>query len=107
PDGRQQPSLYDRDVSQGAVMSAQAELRSIVADNRAGRARGIPSWCTAHPQTLRAILQAHRDSDGPILIEATCNQVNQHGGYTGMTPAAFRTFVEHLARREDVDSARI
>jgi hypothetical protein len=30
----------------------------------------------------------------PLLIEATCNQVNQDGGYTGMTPADFRRFVE-------------
>ena len=88
-------------------MSAQAELRSIVADNRAGRARGIPSWCTAHPQTLRAILRAHRDSDGPILIEATCNQVNQHGGYTGMAPARFRAFIEALAGQAGVDARRI
>jgi D-tagatose-1,6-bisphosphate aldolase subunit GatZ/KbaZ len=88
-------------------MSALEALRSIVADNRAGRARGIPSWCTAHPQTLRAILKAHRDSDGPILIEATCNQVNQHGGYTGMTPAAFRAFIEGLAAEAGVDARRI
>jgi D-tagatose-1,6-bisphosphate aldolase subunit GatZ/KbaZ len=31
------------------------------------------------------------------LIEATCNQVNQEGGYTGMTPARFRSFVESIA----------
>ena len=106
-DGRQQPSFHDRGVSQGAVMSAHAEMRSIVADNRAGRARGIPSWCTAHPQTLRAILRAHRDSDGPILIEATCNQVNQHGGYTGMTPARFRAFIEGLSREAGVEARRV
>lgn len=35
----------------------------------------------------------------PLLIEATCNQVNQDGGYTGMTPAAFRRFVEEIAVR--------
>ena len=34
-----------------------------------------------------------------MLIEATCNQVNQDGGYTGMTPAAFRDFVEAIADR--------
>jgi D-tagatose-1,6-bisphosphate aldolase subunit GatZ/KbaZ len=33
----------------------------------------------------------------PALIEATCNQVNQEGGYTGMTPADFRAFVEGIA----------
>jgi D-tagatose-bisphosphate aldolase class II non-catalytic subunit len=81
--------------------------RTLIADNRSGKPRGVASWCTAHPQTLSAALAAHRDSDEPILIEATCNQVNHQGGYTGMTPAAFRTFIEDLARREGVDPARI
>ena len=88
-------------------MNSRDVWRSIIAENRAGKPRGIASWCTAHPQTLSAVLAAHRDGDDPILIEATCNQVNQHGGYTGMTPAAFRTFIKRLAREEGVDSARI
>ena len=32
-----------------------------------------------------------------MLIEATCNQVNQEGGYTGMTPADFRAYVLGIA----------
>jgi len=88
-------------------MNSRDVWRLIVAENRAGKPRGIASWCTAHPQTLSAVLAAHRDGDDPILIEATCNQVNQHGGYTGTTPAAFRTFIKRLAREEGVDSARI
>ena len=40
-----------------------------------------------------------RDDGAPVLIEATCNQVNQEGGYTGMTPADFRGFVEAIAGR--------
>jgi D-tagatose-1,6-bisphosphate aldolase subunit GatZ/KbaZ len=88
-------------------MSARDVWRSIIADNRAGKPRGIASWCTAHPQTLSTVLAAHRDDGEPILIEATCNQVNHRGGYTGMTPAAFRAFVESLARQEGVDPARI
>jgi D-tagatose-bisphosphate aldolase class II non-catalytic subunit len=88
-------------------MNASETLREIVGRNRSGRALGIPSWCTAHPQTLRAILRAHRDSDDPILIEATCNQVNQHGGYTGMNPTRFRAFVEGLAADAGVDASRI
>ena len=88
-------------------MNARDALISIVAQNRAGQARGIPSWCTAHPQTLAAILRAHRDSDGPILIEATCNQVNQHGGYTGMNPAQFRAFIARLAAQARIDLDRI
>jgi D-tagatose-bisphosphate aldolase class II non-catalytic subunit len=78
-------------------MSGAAELRAVVRDNRAGLRRALPSWCTAHPDTLTAIFRAHADGGDPVLIEATCNQVNQEGGYTGMTPAKFRTFVERLA----------
>lgn len=82
-------------------------MREIVAANRAGEPRGIPSWCTAHPETLKAILRSYRDDDAPILIEATCNQVNQLGGYTGMTPVAFVRFIEALARECGIDPNRV
>ena len=46
--------------------------------------------------------------DAPFaLIEATSNQVNQDGGYTGMTPAAFRDFVFGIADRIGLPRARI
>lgn len=32
-----------------------------------------------------------------LLIEATCNQVNQFGGYTGLTPQAFLNYTQDLA----------
>lgn len=82
-------------------------LTDIIARNRMGQGIGIPSWCTAHPQTLAAILHCYRDDVAPILIEATCNQVNQFGGYTGMTPADFVEFVRGIARAETVDPARL
>jgi D-tagatose-1,6-bisphosphate aldolase subunit GatZ/KbaZ len=34
-----------------------------------------------------------------VLIESTCNQVNQYGGYTGMTPVAFTAYVAEIADR--------
>jgi len=40
--------------------------------------------------------QALRDRS-PLLIESTSNQVNQYGGYTGMTPERFATYVHDLA----------
>jgi D-tagatose-bisphosphate aldolase class II non-catalytic subunit len=88
-------------------MSAATKLRDVVRDNRAGLRRALPSWCTAHPDTLRAIIAAYRDGDEPILIEATCNQVNQEGGYTGMNPTAFRTFAEGLMDEARVDRDRL
>ena len=82
-------------------------MKLIIAASRAGRHAGIPSYCTAHPETLRAIFRCYRDNSKPILIEATCNQVNQEGGYTGMKPADFQEFVFALAREVDVDRSRI
>lgn len=70
------------------------------------RPRGITSVCSAHPVVIEAALAgglARRRQGGAaaseVLIEATCNQVNQEGGYTGMTPADFRSFVLGIAAR--------
>jgi D-tagatose-1,6-bisphosphate aldolase subunit GatZ/KbaZ len=65
----------------------------------ATRRRGITSVCSAHPQVIEAALRHAQDHNEPALIEATCNQVNQEGGYTGMTPSAFRNYVYALADR--------
>jgi D-tagatose-bisphosphate aldolase class II non-catalytic subunit len=82
-------------------------LTDLIARNRAGKGGGLPSWCTAHPQTLAAILRTYRDDDALILVEATCNQVNLFGGYTGMTPADFVAFAHTMAKAEGVDPARL
>ncbi|WEX10610.1 class II D-tagatose-bisphosphate aldolase, non-catalytic subunit [Chelativorans sp. AA-79] len=82
-------------------------LADVVAANRAGERVALPAWCTAHPETLSAVFACYREGDLPILVEATCNQVNQVGGYTGMTPADFRGFVEDLACREGIDPGRV
>jgi len=60
--------------------------------------RGIPSICSAHPLVIEASMLHALKAGDHLLIEATCNQVNQDGGYTGMTPADFRRFVEEIAQ---------
>jgi D-tagatose-bisphosphate aldolase class II non-catalytic subunit len=82
-------------------------MKQIIAASRAGQHAGLPSYCTAHPETLRAIFRCYRNNSHPILIEATCNQVNQEGGYTGMKPAGFREFVFTLALDAGVETRRI
>ncbi|MFT8807296.1 D-tagatose-bisphosphate aldolase, class II, non-catalytic subunit [Gluconobacter sp.] len=64
----------------------------------AGR-KGLASVCSAHPLVLEAALQRAARTGRPVLIEATCNQVNQDGGYTGMTPADFRDLVLGIAAK--------
>jgi D-tagatose-1,6-bisphosphate aldolase subunit GatZ/KbaZ len=76
-------------------------LDVIVRAQRRGSPFGIYSVCSAHPYVLTAAMQHARQADAPLLIEATCNQVNQYGGYTGMTPADFVAYVHDLAREHD------
>ncbi len=64
---------------------------------RKGERLGITSVCSAHPLVIEAALRLGKEDGTAVLIEATCNQVNQEGGYTGMTPADFRSFVETIA----------
>jgi D-tagatose-bisphosphate aldolase class II non-catalytic subunit len=71
-----------------------------------GRA-GVTSVCTAHPIAIEAALSFALRTGKRVLIEATCNQVNQEGGYTGMTPADFRQFVEAIAARSGLDPTRV
>jgi D-tagatose-1,6-bisphosphate aldolase subunit GatZ/KbaZ len=72
-------------------------LLDLVRRHRGGEAVGICSVCSAHPLVLRATLQHARATGGQALIEATSNQVNQDGGYTGVRPAGFRDLVWRMA----------
>lgn len=74
-------------------------LRSIPAAFHSGKPLGITSVCSAHPVVIEAALSLAKETGRPALIEATCNQVNHEGGYTGMTPADFRSFVEEIAQK--------
>lgn len=76
------------------------QLTDLARLHRAGQARGITSVCCAHPIVLRAALRHGRAHGSTVLIEATCNQVNHTGGYTGMTPADFADLVHALADDE-------
>lgn len=83
------------------------DLRQIIARNRSGEVIAIPSVCTAHPDALEASLTLAEAQDQPIVVEATSNQVNQDGGYTGLEPADFIRFVTDIAARAQVSQTRI
>jgi len=72
-------------------------ILELVRRHKSGQPVGVYSICSAHPIVLRAALGEGLRGAAPVLIEATSNQVNQFGGYTGMTPAGFRDFVFALA----------
>jgi len=72
-------------------------LQNLVQCHKAGEQNGIYSVCSAHPLVIEAALKQALSDDSLLLIEATSNQVDQFGGYTGMTPVDFRNFVLEMA----------
>ncbi|MDN8601960.1 tagatose-bisphosphate aldolase subunit KbaZ [Citrobacter sp. S2-9] len=72
-------------------------LTEMVEQHKRGKTNGIYAVCSAHPLVLEAALRYAHQHQTPLLVEATSNQVDQFGGYTGMTPADFRGFICRLA----------
>ena len=74
-------------------------LDEVVAAHRTGETPGVTSICSAHPTVLGQSLRRAAAAGTRVLLEATCNQVNQEGGYTGMTPADFRSQILSMAEQ--------
>jgi len=74
-------------------------MLDLVRNHKAGQAVGMYSVCSAHPLVVESALRVGLRNDAAVLIEATSNQVNQFGGYTGMTPVLFKQFVTAIAER--------
>jgi len=77
-------------------------VHDLIARNRAGEAVGLPCFCTANEHVLRAVLSYAKRTGLPTVIEATCNQVNQYGGYTGMNAADFMDWLTRMASEAGV-----
>lgn len=73
-------------------------LRKLAAAQKTGKAVGITSICSAHPLVIRAAIEHARDNGRHICIESTGRQVNQDGGYAGMTPLKFAQYVRQAAK---------
>jgi len=69
--------------------------------------KGIFSNCSANEYVLRAVMRRAKAHGLPALIEATANQVNQFGGYTGMKPADFVAYVHDIAKSEEFDASQL
>ena len=84
-----------------------AALQKIAEANRADGTQGIYSVCSAHRQVIEAAVFQAKADQSLLLIEATCNQVNQEGGYTGMTPNDFRDYVRAIAAEFSFSNDRL
>ena len=74
-------------------------LRAMLDIRSKGRLCGIPSYCTGNELVLEMLVQRAKQTNTPVLIEATANQCNQFGGYTGMKPVDFYKKVWDIAEK--------
>lgn len=80
-------------------MEAVHPLHKMVEHRKNGEKVGIPSYCSANKYVLETALERAKMLNSPVLIEATANQVNQFGGYTGMRPKDFKNLVTKISEK--------
>ena len=82
-------------------------LSHLRSDHLAGRRRGVFAVCSAHHHVLVSAIRWAAATENHLLVEATANQVNQFGGYTGMNPLDFRKYVHDLAAANGLPDNRL
>jgi D-tagatose-1,6-bisphosphate aldolase subunit GatZ/KbaZ len=94
----------------GVPVSAKDTSDFLIRTVRMNRERipvGIYSICSSNPLVLNAGMSQALADDAFVCIESTPNQVNQFGGYAGMTPEQFAAFVKDLAVKAGFPVGRI
>jgi len=82
-------------------------FRKLLTAHKNGTAAGIVSICSANPFVIRAALENARSDNCPAVIESTGQQVNQHGGYSGFTPAEFARHIRQTAKSTGLDETQV
>ncbi len=82
-------------------------LRDVLRSNRQSGEGGIFAVCSAHPAVIEAAVQQSLEDGSLLLVESTSSQVNQLGGYTGLTPGEFAKFVHSAARSAGLPAERV
>lgn len=89
------------------MSSPDDPIATTIRRHRAGGGGGLPSICSAHPVVLAAAARQAVTDGSVLLVEATSNQVDQFGGYTGMRPADFRELVARIVADEGLPADRL
>lgn len=83
------------------------KIQQLINLRKTSQNSGIYSCCSTNEFVLRAVMERAKIRGDYILIEATANQVNQFGGYTGMKPKDFARYVYNIAENEQFHTDRI
>lgn len=80
---------------------------TIIKNQKIGLPEGITSVCSANYFVIKSSLLFAKENSSNVLIEATSNQVDQFGGYTGMTPSDFIEYVKSIADEVNLSVEKI
>ncbi|OGJ91398.1 MAG: tagatose-bisphosphate aldolase [Candidatus Raymondbacteria bacterium RifOxyA12_full_50_37] len=78
-------------------MAALHFFREMISAQKAGKPRGVYSICSANRFVVAAAMLFSKRKNLFVCIESTSNQVDQFGGYTGMTPQYFVNYIYAIA----------
>ncbi len=88
-------------------VDSTTRVRDVLHSNRQSGKGGIFAVCSAHPAVIESAVQQSLEDGSILLVESTSSQVNQFGGYTGLTPGEFAEFVHSAARSAGLPAERV
>ncbi|MGV8026433.1 MAG: class II D-tagatose-bisphosphate aldolase non-catalytic subunit [Anaerolineaceae bacterium] len=94
-------------MNKSNTFSTSYPLQKMIQIHKKGEPVGIYSICSVNRDVLQAAMYSHKANEDFLLIESTCNQVNQEGGYSGMTPLQFTSYLKNIASEMNFQPERI
>lgn len=82
-------------------------LLDLIRRRKAGQRIGIYSICSTNRFVIDAAIKQAARNNSFVLIEATCNQVNQFGGYSGLTPRGFASMIRKILIETGLSSGQV
>lgn len=82
-------------------------MKDIVNRYKNGENVGIFSVCCSNNYVIEASMEKLLNKNIPLLVEATANQVDQFGGYTGMKPKDYVEYIYKIADKVGFPKERI
>ncbi len=89
------------------MIALDNKISQVIRTHKSGQRIGITSVCSANPYVLNAAFRHAKKNNRLLLIEATSNQVDQYGGYTGLTPVLFKQSVFEIVRKLNFPSENL
>jgi D-tagatose-1,6-bisphosphate aldolase subunit GatZ/KbaZ len=87
--------------------NSSQRARELLRSNRLSGTGGIYAVCSAHPAVIEAAVKQSLEDGSVLVVESTSSQVNQFGGYTGLTSGQFAQLVHSAARSAGLPAERV